>query len=187
MVREDLVSSAASPSSPPFFAHELTADRLHVSTSSGAIAKPKLTVFYSPPGSFRRYGSRREAHCFPTVQEPHPRGNRCCPSSRRRRKPASVNRCHCALKPCSPGLWLPATTPAARIWLISCILAAASTAAVRLSQTDKDNVRHKLILEGLSVPKRDWRDWFIMATVMGGVGYGLYFTAKVHAGCRLLR
>lgn len=30
------------------------------------------------------------------------------------------------------------------------------------------------------MPKRDWRDWFIMATVMGGVGYGLYFTAKVH-------
>ncbi|KAF1987114.1 hypothetical protein K402DRAFT_393277 [Aulographum hederae CBS 113979] len=28
------------------------------------------------------------------------------------------------------------------------------------------------------LPKRDWRDWFIMATVMGGVGYGLYFTAK---------
>ncbi|KAF3042465.1 peroxisomal membrane protein pex14 [Didymella heteroderae] len=27
-------------------------------------------------------------------------------------------------------------------------------------------------------PKRDWRDYFIMATVMGGVGYGLYFTAK---------
>ena len=29
------------------------------------------------------------------------------------------------------------------------------------------------------VPRRDWRDWFIMATVMGGVGYGLYFVAKV--------
>jgi peroxin-14 len=29
------------------------------------------------------------------------------------------------------------------------------------------------------VPKRDWRDWFIMGTVMGGVGYGLYFVAKV--------
>jgi len=28
------------------------------------------------------------------------------------------------------------------------------------------------------VPKRDWRDWFIMATVMGGVGYGLYFVAR---------
>ncbi|KAF2086774.1 hypothetical protein K490DRAFT_43685, partial [Saccharata proteae CBS 121410] len=28
------------------------------------------------------------------------------------------------------------------------------------------------------VPKRDWRDWFIMATVLGGVGYGLYFTTK---------
>lgn len=28
-------------------------------------------------------------------------------------------------------------------------------------------------------PKRDWRDWFIMATVMGGVGYGLYSVAKV--------
>jgi len=28
------------------------------------------------------------------------------------------------------------------------------------------------------IPKRDWRDWFIMATVMGGVGYGLYFVAK---------
>ncbi|KAI0839815.1 peroxisomal membrane anchor protein conserved region-domain-containing protein [Hypoxylon sp. FL0890] len=27
-------------------------------------------------------------------------------------------------------------------------------------------------------PKRDWRDWFIMATVMGGVGYGLYFISK---------
>ncbi|KAF1999663.1 hypothetical protein P154DRAFT_576840 [Amniculicola lignicola CBS 123094] len=27
-------------------------------------------------------------------------------------------------------------------------------------------------------PKRDWRDYFIMATVMGGVSYGLYFTAK---------
>ncbi|KAI1768542.1 peroxisomal membrane anchor protein conserved region-domain-containing protein [Hypoxylon sp. FL1150] len=27
-------------------------------------------------------------------------------------------------------------------------------------------------------PKRDWRDWFIMATVMGGVGYGLYFVSK---------
>lgn len=27
-------------------------------------------------------------------------------------------------------------------------------------------------------PKRDWRDYFIMATVMGGIGYGLYFTAK---------
>ncbi|EQL37375.1 hypothetical protein RJZ56_002114 [Blastomyces dermatitidis] len=28
------------------------------------------------------------------------------------------------------------------------------------------------------LPKRDWRDWFIMATVMGGVGYGLYAVAK---------
>lgn len=28
------------------------------------------------------------------------------------------------------------------------------------------------------VPKRDWRDWFIMATVMGGVSYGLYFLTK---------
>ncbi|KAI9929155.1 hypothetical protein ASPWEDRAFT_169007 [Aspergillus wentii DTO 134E9] len=27
-------------------------------------------------------------------------------------------------------------------------------------------------------PKRDWRDWFIMATVTGGVGYGLYFITK---------
>ncbi|KAF2644891.1 hypothetical protein P280DRAFT_476872 [Massarina eburnea CBS 473.64] len=27
-------------------------------------------------------------------------------------------------------------------------------------------------------PKRDWRDYFIMATVMGGVSYGLYHTAK---------
>ncbi|KAJ5095520.1 hypothetical protein NUU61_004876 [Penicillium alfredii] len=27
-------------------------------------------------------------------------------------------------------------------------------------------------------PKRDWRDWFIMATVVGGVGYGLYFVTK---------
>jgi hypothetical protein len=29
------------------------------------------------------------------------------------------------------------------------------------------------------LPRRDWRDWFIMATVVGGVGFGLYVTAKV--------
>ncbi|KAK7710169.1 peroxisomal membrane protein pex14 [Diaporthe eres] len=29
-----------------------------------------------------------------------------------------------------------------------------------------------------AVPKRDWRDWFIMATVVGGVGYGLYALGK---------
>lgn len=28
------------------------------------------------------------------------------------------------------------------------------------------------------VPRRDWRDWFIMATVVGGVGYGLYTLGK---------
>ncbi|KAF3762060.1 putative peroxisomal membrane anchor protein [Cryphonectria parasitica EP155] len=28
------------------------------------------------------------------------------------------------------------------------------------------------------VPRRDWRDWFIMATVVGGVGYGLYALGK---------
>jgi len=28
------------------------------------------------------------------------------------------------------------------------------------------------------VPRRDWRDWFIMATVTGGLGYGLYFLVK---------
>ncbi|KZL84971.1 peroxisomal membrane anchor protein [Colletotrichum incanum] len=27
-------------------------------------------------------------------------------------------------------------------------------------------------------PKRDWRDWFIMATVVGGVSYGAYALAK---------
>ncbi|KAI9781562.1 MAG: peroxisomal membrane protein pex14 [Candelina submexicana] len=27
-------------------------------------------------------------------------------------------------------------------------------------------------------PRRDWRDWFIMATVMGGVSYGLYSVAQ---------
>ncbi|CAK7262804.1 peroxisomal membrane protein pex14 [Sporothrix epigloea] len=29
-----------------------------------------------------------------------------------------------------------------------------------------------------SIPRRDWRDWFIMATVVGGVGYGLYSMTK---------
>ncbi|KAL7788194.1 peroxisomal membrane anchor protein conserved region domain-containing protein [Trichoderma ceciliae] len=29
-----------------------------------------------------------------------------------------------------------------------------------------------------SAPKRDWRDWFIMATVVGGVSYGLYSLGK---------
>ncbi|KAK0258177.1 hypothetical protein B0A54_00241 [Friedmanniomyces endolithicus] len=27
-------------------------------------------------------------------------------------------------------------------------------------------------------PRRDWRDYFIMATLLGGVGYGLYWTAQ---------
>ncbi|EXJ67780.1 uncharacterized protein A1O5_09126 [Cladophialophora psammophila CBS 110553] len=27
-------------------------------------------------------------------------------------------------------------------------------------------------------PKRDWRDWFIMATVVGGAGYGIYVLAQ---------
>lgn len=29
-----------------------------------------------------------------------------------------------------------------------------------------------------AMPRRDWRDWFIMATVVGGVGYGLYSMTK---------
>ncbi|KAL1971208.1 hypothetical protein VTN77DRAFT_160 [Rasamsonia byssochlamydoides] len=28
------------------------------------------------------------------------------------------------------------------------------------------------------LPRRDWRDWFIMATVTGGISYGLYVLAK---------
>ena len=28
-------------------------------------------------------------------------------------------------------------------------------------------------------PRRDWRDWFIMATVVSGVSYGLYTLGKV--------
>lgn len=35
------------------------------------------------------------------------------------------------------------------------------------------------------VPRRDWRDWFIMATVVGGVGYGLYTLGKVRR-CQLM-
>ncbi|CAD6571968.1 MAG: peroxisomal membrane protein pex14 [Alectoria sarmentosa] len=31
---------------------------------------------------------------------------------------------------------------------------------------------------GYGPPRRDWRDWFIMATVTSGVGYGLYNVAK---------
>lgn len=30
-----------------------------------------------------------------------------------------------------------------------------------------------------ATPKRDWRDWFIMATVVGGVSYGLFSLGKV--------
>lgn len=30
-----------------------------------------------------------------------------------------------------------------------------------------------------AAPKRDWRDWFIMATVVGGVSYGLFSLGKV--------
>ncbi len=33
-----------------------------------------------------------------------------------------------------------------------------------------------------AMPRRDWRDWFIMATLVGGVGYGLYSMTKVREG-----
>ena len=36
-----------------------------------------------------------------------------------------------------------------------------------------------LKLDSLRLPRRDWRDWFVMATVTGGVSYGLYTVAKV--------
>jgi peroxin-14 len=29
------------------------------------------------------------------------------------------------------------------------------------------------------IPRRDWRDWFIMATVVSGLGYGIYSLGKV--------
>lgn len=35
--------------------------------------------------------------------------------------------------------------------------------------------------DGSSPPARDWRDWFIMATVTSGVSYGLYVAAKVRS------
>ena len=35
-------------------------------------------------------------------------------------------------------------------------------------------------------PRRDWRDWFIMATVTGGVSYGLYTVAKVKRNLSIL-
>ena len=38
---------------------------------------------------------------------------------------------------------------------------------------------YPILTTGHRLPKRDWRDWFIMATMMGGMGYGLYFIAKV--------
>jgi peroxin-14 len=34
------------------------------------------------------------------------------------------------------------------------------------------------MLTKASLPARDWRDWFVMATVSGGVGYGLYYLTK---------
>lgn len=37
-----------------------------------------------------------------------------------------------------------------------------------------------------TLPRRDWRDWFIMATVVGGVGYGLYSMTKVRTAVRIL-
>ena len=37
------------------------------------------------------------------------------------------------------------------------------------------------------LPRRDWRDWFIMATVMGGVGYGLYSMTMVRPAPRAER
>ena len=33
--------------------------------------------------------------------------------------------------------------------------------------------------EAPPLPNRDWRDWFIMAVVTGGVTYGVYTLAKV--------
>ena len=48
-------------------------------------------------------------------------------------------------------------------------------------QSELDRILDEIV-RGLTKdrpPQRDWRDWFIMATVTSGVGYGLYTVAKV--------
>jgi len=47
-----------------------------------------------------------------------------------------------------------------------------------------DTAEHsKPLTSANRIPRRDWRDYFIMATVMSGLSYGLYFVAKVgHLG-----
>lgn len=58
------------------------------------------------------------------------------------------------------------------------ILCMANGSHLRQSTCTSHNVWAELIFKRRP-PKRDWRDWFIMATMMGGVGYGLYFITKV--------
>ncbi len=49
----------------------------------------------------------------------------------------------------------------------------------RRSEYHQSAAKSGHVLIATSYPRRDWRDWFIMATVTSGVGYGLYTVAKV--------
>lgn len=54
-----------------------------------------------------------------------------------------------------------------------------STGAVQpITQAGHAQASIQYIQKPPEPPTRDWRDWFIMATVTGGVGYGLYYMAK---------
>lgn len=51
-------------------------------------------------------------------------------------------------------------------------------ATARLSDTGNTYL-HSMQKPHVPDNRRDWRDWFIMATVLGGFGYGIYTVAKV--------
>lgn len=138
----------------------------------------RADMSYSPSGPFGSIVAHREESRVPSIQESHTRGSR----SRSIAGGRGPSRSGCG-RQFSPSIAGVLTTGristvisiTSRLWLSS-IWPMASATRVRI---DLGKASYAIKLIFCRPPKRDWRDWFIMATVMGGVGYGMYFVAKV--------
>lgn len=141
-------------------------------------------LVYSSAGPVGVVVANREESRVPSVEEPDAGGNRHRALEDRRRPV----RCGC----CSHSIVvarirgssaerLPCSPSASVVW-VSAVWPMAASARVRTRVVSRLWLCLMQLLMSCIVtrpPKRDWRDWFIMATVMGGVGYGLYSVAKV--------
>jgi hypothetical protein len=133
----------------------------------------------SPPGPLGGGVAAREARRIPTVQELDAGGDRPGHCARRRGGDTVASNIitgniH------STTTFLSTNLSATGIRLSS---VRAMATASRVSHSKAYILKILKANFCFRAPRRDWRDWFIMATVTGGVCYGLYVLAKV---CRIV-